>query len=171
MRSSVPPAHPSRQSSTTLVHCLYSEHKYSVGVVCMKEDESLRVERETVTAYRSTRKRQADAKRHVERDEPSRSEGLNCNERLGSRTERGRNAGTRLNETPTGPGCGTGHATAHGPRHAAPGPDRTAVPLAPHSGREHARRGNRPAHRGAAPAAGRAVQTPVLPSFARADDM
>ena len=86
-------------------------------------------------------------------------------------TERGRNAGTRLNETPTGPGCGTGHATAHGPRHAAPGPDRTAVPLAPHSGREHARRGNRPAHRGAAPAAGRAVQTPVLPSFARADDM
>lgn len=126
----------------------------------MKEDESLRVERETA-AYRSTRKRQADAKRHVERHEPSRSEGLNCNEpTAGLAAEPGKsalamsgqstdNAGTRLKRT--GPGCGTGHATAHGPRHAAPGPDRTAVPLAPHSGREHARRGNRPAHRGVRP--------------------
>ena len=146
MRSSVPPAHPSRQSSTTLVHCLYSEHKYSVGVVCMKEDESLRVERETVTAYRSTRKRQADAKRHVERDEPSRSEGLNCNERLGSRnrtrTQRGnatqRNAdGTRLRH---GPRDGA-RATA---RRARPRPDCRAARSALRTGARATRQPSRP---------------------------
>ena len=94
----------------------------------MKEDESLRVERETVTAYRSTRKRQADAKRHVERDEPSRSEGLNCNERLGSRTERGRNAGTRLKSTKRRRDPAAARATRRRTGHGTPRPAPTGLP-------------------------------------------